>query len=488
MSTGDQTEYVRRKAEERNRGRHHRSAQFMKSAFDEWAESERPARFGGAEKVPAVKQMPRRKNDDMSEAMEHHMHRHGKGFFSKAFSAVKSGVSSAVGAVTSAADTASKMTEFYNKAKEYAPRVKEALQSDMIPASYRPVATKLVEYMEMVGLGKHKKCPLARHIATECMHRHHSGMYGGASILSIATNAKKVYDWIKENSAAIHTILKLPQLEPYGGKIEGVMSMVGLGKRPSHKYIDAGVLFMDPVTGHHIIKKVRKSKTGGAWYSGLASAASKGISAAKNVASVASKAKQYLPMAEQLLAQYGGETGANIAAKIKGLTGVGRRRRGRGDDGRVSPYEDSDGRVSKDSSGPKSDQEIQREFERRMKAYADFGGTLSSRVANQLYQQVLAENGRDDSPPSQAEPEVYKYVPQKSLYEILKEQGTDLAKPRGKGGAGPKPMYATLRASGKPRAPNARNAIVKQVMMDQGLSLIEASKYVKEHGLYSPSR
>ena len=36
----------------------------------------------------------------------------------------------------------------------------------------------------------------------------------------------------------------------------------------------------------------------------------------------------------------------------------------------------------------------------------------------------------------------------------------------------------------KTRAPSARNAIVKKVMREHGLSLPQASKYVKENGLY----
>jgi hypothetical protein len=37
---------------------------------------------------------------------------------------------------------------------------------------------------------------------------------------------------------------------------------------------------------------------------------------------------------------------------------------------------------------------------------------------------------------------------------------------------------------GGKRAPSARGAIVKKVMAEHGLSLPQASKYVKEHGLY----
>jgi cytoplasmic iron level regulating protein YaaA (DUF328/UPF0246 family) len=50
------------------------------------------------------------------------------------------------------------------------------------------------------------------------------------------------------------------------------------------------------------------------------------------------------------------------------------------------------------------------------------------------------------------------------------------AKAPKEGGAAPK----------KARAPSARAAIVKQVMQSEGLSMIEASKYVKANGLYTP--
>ena len=47
------------------------------------------------------------------------------------------------------------------------------------------------------------------------------------------------------------------------------------------------------------------------------------------------------------------------------------------------------------------------------------------------------------------------------------------------------PMNVTEMSAGrKKRAPSARGAIVKKVMHEKGLSLPQASKYVKEHGLY----
>jgi len=51
MSTGDQSEYLRKKMAER-RSHYEQGGQFMKSGFSLWAENERPARHGGAKKEP----------------------------------------------------------------------------------------------------------------------------------------------------------------------------------------------------------------------------------------------------------------------------------------------------------------------------------------------------------------------------------------------------------------------------------------------------
>lgn len=56
MSTGDQSEYLRKKmAERRISSALGGQPQFMKSGFQRWAENERPTRMGGAEKEPMEK-------------------------------------------------------------------------------------------------------------------------------------------------------------------------------------------------------------------------------------------------------------------------------------------------------------------------------------------------------------------------------------------------------------------------------------------------
>jgi hypothetical protein len=59
----------------------------------------------------------------------------------------------------------------------------------------------------------------------------------------------------------------------------------------------------------------------------------------------------------------------------------------------------------------------------------------------------------------------------KKAYDVGKEGYEVYKQVRGKGSA-----------SGK--KPNARAVVVKKIMNEKGLSMIEASKYVKAHGLY----
>ena len=63
----------------------------------------------------------------------------------------------------------------------------------------------------------------------------------------------------------------------------------------------------------------------------------------------------------------------------------------------------------------------------------------------------------------------------KKAYDVGKEGYEVYKQVRGKGSA---------RGSANGKKPNARAMIVKKIMNEKGLKLIEASKYVKEHGLY----
>ena len=248
MSTQDDTLYLRSKlATRRNRvdyggpgGQWSSSPQFMKDGFQTWAESTRPAREGGSEKIPAEKQMPR----------------HGRGVIEDAIKVV------------------SDMTDFYHQAKEYTPKVKAVLrdkdlQQKIAKGKYAPIMEKIATYMEKVGLGhlrndealvrkvggsksfkqwcgeeerEHhggrigmgKKHDSIEHHIAECLQ---GGMSASEALASLKKYGKAVYDWLKANKTATKAILESPFLNeknPLGAtdlprKIKGYMEKVGLG-------------------------------------------------------------------------------------------------------------------------------------------------------------------------------------------------------------------------------------------------------------------
>ena len=52
----------------------------------------------------------------------------------------------------------------------------------------------------------------------------------------------------------------------------------------------------------------------------------------------------------------------------------------------------------------------------------------------------------------------------------------------------PKSEMPSTRGGAKPRQPNKYAILVKEIMAKQNLKMIEASKYIKEHGLYKTAK
>lgn len=259
MSTGDDTIYLRsRIAERRGKpdyggpgGQWSSPPQFMKDGFQKWAESTRPAREGGSEKIGCERQMPPRKG---------------------------------AGAIEDAVALVGKMKDLYDKAKDYTPMVKKTLrdpelQQKIAKGKYAPVMEKIAKYMEMVGLGhlREDKALVKRvggsksfkqwaaeeeheHSDDEEAHGgrigmgHHKGetieqhiekcLKGGMSaseaLDSLKKYGKQVYEWLKTNKAATKAILESPYLNeknPLGPtdlprQVKGYMEKVGLGATP----------------------------------------------------------------------------------------------------------------------------------------------------------------------------------------------------------------------------------------------------------------
>ena len=219
MSTGDQTEYLRSKMAERNRRGHRKEAKFSVDGYDRWASSERPARVGGAEKIPAETQI-------MSSRIV-------GGACGGRGDNMRGGISAQdfVGLVP-------QLFEFFNKAKEFTALVKEDLRNpDIMPEKYKKQGEMIASTLEKIGLGKEPHEAMYE----SCMqHMAPKGKHGGAKDWSawfkdMGDKLKKAYDWFLQYKPAIHSILKMKSLNPpgfdYASKLEGLMTSVGLGKQ-----------------------------------------------------------------------------------------------------------------------------------------------------------------------------------------------------------------------------------------------------------------
>ena len=260
MSTGDQTEYLRVKIAERGLKE---GAKFMKDGFDAWAESERPARAGGVEKMPAEVQMTTRKYGGVRHHMKHinggrtpavssqaympgqyeetHGGAHGGaygGAHGGAYGGAHGGAHGGMlhGGISGQdlINIAQKLYDFYQKALEVSATVKEDLRSPDVPAKYKKTAEQVAKMIESVGLGK----PPHQAVA-ECM-QSGMGRHGGASALEFVQKwgAKLVqfYNWFLTNKEGIHYILKMksinaPPPDNYPQQLEALLTQVGLGKK-----------------------------------------------------------------------------------------------------------------------------------------------------------------------------------------------------------------------------------------------------------------
>ena len=136
MSTGDQTAYLRSKLATRRKmldyggpGGQWSSPHFARDGFQHWAESSAPAREGGSEKTPAMKEMPKEKRGG--------------------------------DVISDVSNMVTKLTDFYNQVKEKTPIIKTILRDPnaqkiakkALGSSIGGVMDDIAKYMEMVGLG-----------------------------------------------------------------------------------------------------------------------------------------------------------------------------------------------------------------------------------------------------------------------------------------------------------------------------------------------
>jgi hypothetical protein len=254
MSTGDQSAYIRRKLEERKRTTG-KPMRFMRDGFDQWAESNTPARQGQMEKEPApmsapegemsvyqAKQMKQMAGppimmdeDEGSELAEFPEgdEMHGGNF-----------INNLVQQGTQAYEMGKRLWDFYQGVRQWSADVKKDLRDpDMTPAPYDQTGRTIADFMERIGLGK-KRTKIDHGKLYKILHKHYTSKKvrsgGAGAMANINAFVQKygryiasAFRWFWTNRQAIHFILRtIPGLRPYGPQVAEVMEQLRLVSGP----------------------------------------------------------------------------------------------------------------------------------------------------------------------------------------------------------------------------------------------------------------
>lgn len=431
MSTGDQTQYVRAKIAERGSTR---GAHFMTDGFDRWAESETPARAGQMEKIPAESQMENYGGAmTLHRAKKLHMSMGGKMHGGDLLATAKKAV-----------QEAKKLIDMWRGVSQWLNDLKSEIEDEIltnpsVPPSYKNIATKILEGLEyikgaqtvldgvagaasLVGLGKHGGRQL------------HGGAFSLEDIGKYAAQIAYWYGWFRENSAGIRPVLSMRALQPVGKEVlkyvEPILKALGAGRRvggkkcccsDSESEYHGGVLPILDVSA--MSRKVGGRRHGGAQ--------------------------------QALDSEFTGVLNRGPAGRWCGP----------GDD----PYLD---RCTRHTEMPGAQKAAMLGGRRHGGALSkadrdrlNYERHLKTKEMQEMMLQQQSMGGRRHGGIGVAE-KMELMSPEDRKYMMAAEKRKSQSVPMGG------------------RKPSARGAIVKKVMREQGLSLPQASKYVKEHGLY----
>ena len=482
MSTGDQTEYMRGKQAERGVGQ---NVRFSQDGFDRWAQSSQPAREGQMEKIPAEVQMP---SSGGSMAMtvydaQRLARRRNRG--GTAFDDIKRKVDQIKLQVKSILDIYRKISKFVD---DFQQDLKDEIIENPAMASKPSLlnfATKLNAWIGSLKVYKDMFDKVAA--AAEAYGMGRRGVRrGGISTEQLMEYGKKIFEvfmFIKNNIPNLELILKFKSLQPIGGQIlaalQPVINMlrgpkVGAGQscmcedKPRRVRGGAQVGF----TGGEMVQMSRIDGNDDVFYrNGHAMAMAPARPQQSTVSEQIMPAEP--PSADDLLRR---KLRAEAFAKWKESSKVG----GRSCGGRV-------GDPTTDRQKLRLDQYArQRESARLGRRY---GGRADAPMTRQEKADALAKAealakvggffwGKDpfhEFKPTRAQIEAAEAMKNSEVnnwaHDFERRTKDDIEKVR-------------KQIEGKGRKPSTRGAIVKKVMAEHGLSLPQASKYVKENGLY----
>ena len=424
MSTGDQSQYVRAKLAERGS---RAEASFMEDGFDRWAESTAPAREGQMEKIPAESQMAGRGGAmTLSKAKQKLLKLEG----------LHGGIIEVPQAVKDAAKQAKALIDVWRGISSRVDSFMMELQDQVIddPASSASLVTFAKKVQEWFSSLKQYKDILdgAAQLASSVGLGKKGQVRGGAmSWTQLADYAKQIasiYFYLKTNAGNIRKLLGMNSLQPEGkqilGVIDPIMKAVGMGRRgksPCMKYCQC-----DDKKGSAAPMRALDDFGDDSERRQMLGEYYYDIPSMNDPA----------PMKEVSREKYDAMFGMTPEKK---MAMGGRKRSAR----KVVLLGGMDYVKSSDAL---------------MEADAKRFGLKSPMETKRMAVETARANAM------------------RSLAPVTKGMGRiprDAQISRGMGGAS---------CGGK--KPSARGAIVKKVMREQGLSLPQASKYVKEHGLY----
>ena len=471
MSTGDQSQYVRAKLAERGS---RAEASFMEDGFDRWAESTAPAREGQMEKIPAESQMAGRGGAmTLSKAKQKLLKLEG----------LHGGIIEVPQAVKDAAKQAKALIDVWRGISSRVDSFMMELQDQVIddPASSASLVTFAKKVQEWFSSLKQYKDILdgAAQLASSVGLGKKGQVRGGAmSWTQLADYAKQIasiYFYLKTNAGNIRKLLGMNSLQPEGkqilGVIDPIMKAVGMGRRgksPCMKYCQC-----DDKKGSAAPMRAlddfgddseRRQMLGEYYY---------------DIPSMNDPA----PMKEVSREKYDAMFGMTPEKKMA----MGGRKRGSA--APISTLDDfSDDFDRRQMLGeyyydipsmndPAPMKETMGGRKRSARKVVLLGGMDYVKSSDALMEADAKRFGlKSPMETKRMAVETARANAMRSLAPVTKGMGRiprDAQISRGMGGAS---------CGGK--KPSARGAIVKKVMHEQGLSLPQASKYVKEHGLY----
>jgi len=492
MSTGDQTQYVRSKIAERGS---ERGAHFMMDGFDRWAESETPARAGQMEKMPAESQMENYGGAmtlSKAKRLQSMMSKHGGAMGGASISVggiqipipeyIDKGIKAAKDLIKVVEWTLNFVDEFaddltdnvIDKPQFYAPAIIED-SKELIT-----VLNSLKPYMDSVRY----MLDLAKSLGLSGSGKHGGKMVGGdwaATFQAAQQTAQAIIDWylwLKQKAATIRTVLKLQSVQKVGGQqlldyLEPIFGAVGFGRhggRGKHCCCDSSSDSEYHGGALPVLDLSAPRKVGGR-------------GSMKKLKSLLMPG--HIPKLPPIPKFVGGRHGGNRGREPRALVNLAGGMSAAEKMQLLSPKEKA--LMKLPTGGRKVGGRAIRNntFEPQMPGpVRPIGGRA---IRNNTFEPQMPGPVRGMGRKGGAFKCVIPGAPVKDLSHFDEatcnhyRQAVERSRTFQRGDGKPKKVGG---ASCGGKKPSARGEIVKKVMREQGLSLPQASKYVKEHGLY----